>query len=234
MGVQSMSPWLASALLIECLVCCYGQFFPDKVGFCLSHRYWAGNWVQTFFLVRCCDAVRAKLERVKTFNGHPILPEGAVPEDTRHFFRLLMCSFCAYLWLGNMNMKCFTRLMQQALDFAGGASIDEYEFMALTTYCCGEFRDNLYTDPVLPAIQEEVGFEEGECLMVRLGAFGLGRESATWRLHDMKRGTLAEGEMTRTGVASMHALPSASLDPSLLLSSCRGGSGRGSEPLLHA
>mmetsp|Transcript_20073 Transcript_20073/g.64789 ORF Transcript_20073/g.64789 Transcript_20073/m.64789 type:complete len:229 (-) Transcript_20073:12-698(-) len=224
----SQSGWTSAAA--PC--CCWAG--SAQVGFCLSHRYWAGNWVQTFFLVRCCDAVRAKLERVKTFNGHPILPEGAVPEDTRHFFRLLMCSFCAYLWLGNMNMKCFTRLMQQALDFAGGASIDEYEFMALTTYCCGEFRDNLYTDPVLPAIQEEVGFEEGECLMVRLGAFGLGRESATWRLHDMKRGTLAEGEMTRTGVASMHALPSASLDPSLLLSSCRGGGGRGSEPLLRA
>eukprot|EP00438_Fugacium_kawagutii_P013213 Skav218447 [mRNA] locus=scaffold905:169369:171247:+ [translate_table: standard] len=47
-----MDPWLCAFYGLELLVCCYGNIWPDQVGYYLSHRYWAGNWVQSFFYIK--------------------------------------------------------------------------------------------------------------------------------------------------------------------------------------
>jgi len=184
------------------------------------------------FFVRRTLAVEQKLGRVKTFSGHPVHP-GAdgdpQVQEGRFLGHLGLYSAWAYLWLGNFNMKCFVRLVSDALAAVGASSVDEYDNMALNSFCCGEFRDPLYTDPLLPAIQQEIGFDEGECFMVRLGSFGLGRQSAVWRVVDMKRGVIASGRVTRAGLMQMHSLPSKSLDRSLVLAP---GNGGGGEPLL--
>lgn len=51
-SLSEMSLSLRLFFLLELLVCCYGNIWPDEIGYYLSHRYWAGNWVQAFFWVK--------------------------------------------------------------------------------------------------------------------------------------------------------------------------------------
>ena len=59
-----MSLSLRLFFLLELLVCCYGNLWPDEIGYYLSHRYWAGNWVQAFFWVKRTPEVKRKMEAV--------------------------------------------------------------------------------------------------------------------------------------------------------------------------
>jgi len=205
-GAKTMNRGLAAYLVGEVALCWYGQFFPDQVGYYLSHRYWAGNWVQTFFYVKRSAA--AKLARVKSCSSYPQIwrsleplgpPSGAV-------------NF-AYLWLANLNMKAALGLMSEGLRLAGGpeAKATDYFPIYLTQFGTGEFRDNLYALPLLPTIQEQVGFEAGECFMVRLGAFGMFQNSATWGIYDLKEGLLKSGLLRLSALTKMDSYPSQSL-----------------------
>ncbi|CAE8589623.1 unnamed protein product [Polarella glacialis] len=125
---SEMSPWLTSYLLLEYSVCWYGQFFPDRIGYYLSHRYWAGNWVQTFFLVKKTEAVKLKLDSVKTFQSNPL-----ATFDIPYMYLAYGYMSLAYLWLGNMNMKLLVRLLENAIRSVDGAraDIDEWQLASL-------------------------------------------------------------------------------------------------------
>lgn len=196
-------------LLSEFAFCWYGQFFPDKVGYYLSHRYWAGNWVQSFFFVKGTPAAVAKLGRVKTFSSEP-----QVWRSLERFGRQSGAVNMAYLWLANMNMKAVVGLVTKGVQLAGGpgTKISDYFMIGLQNMCCGEFRDNLYALPILPTIQEQIGFDAGECFMLRLGAFGMFRQTATWGIYDLKGGLLESGVLSLSDLSSkMSAFPSQSL-----------------------
>lgn len=108
-GARKMHWGLAVYLMGEFMVCWYGQFFPDHVGYYLSHRYWAGNWVQTFFFVKNSDSVVQKLDLVKTFSVNPLK---IMQTDWKVLAEKLLYSSIAYLWLGNFNMKAAVRLIR--------------------------------------------------------------------------------------------------------------------------
>lgn len=215
-GAKKMHRGLAVFLMCEFVLCWYGQFFPDQVGYYLSHRYWAGNWVQTFFFVRNTESARQKLDLVKTFSVNPL---NIMQSDWKAFAEKIVYSSIAYLWLGNFNMKAAVRLIRDALRATGGpgASILNYTFFMLPSYACGEFRDPLYIVPLLHVFQQQIGFDEGECFMVRLGAFGMFRETATWNIYDLKRGLISEGLLTRDALFEMDSLPSKSLSVNVTL-----------------
>jgi len=207
-GARTMNPGLAAFLLAEFALCWYGQFFPDRVGYYLSHRYWAGNWVQTMFFARRTAAVGAKLARVKTFSSRP-----QVWQSLEHLGMITGTSNMAYLWLANLNMKAAVGLIMEGVRLAGGAGAQLSDFfpIGLTQFCCGEFRDALYALPLLPAMQEQIGFEAGECFMVRLGAFGLGQDTATWGIYDLKGGLLKGGLLSLSALSQMNSFPSQSI-----------------------
>lgn len=208
-GAAGMSPWLAAFICAEVAACWYGQFFPDKIGYYLSHRYWAGNWVQAFFFVRKTEANKQKLDKVKTFSGNPLA--GGPPP---YFFACLGYLNMAYLWLSNLNVKCLGPLSTAAIRSIDGpsANLDDWAFTTVQSFGCGEFRDQLYALPMLPAIQNEVGFEAGECFMVRIGSIGMCRSSATWGIYDLKNGVVREGVITREQLMQIDALPSKSTE----------------------
>uniref|UniRef100_A0A7S4T1C4 Uncharacterized protein n=1 Tax=Alexandrium monilatum TaxID=311494 RepID=A0A7S4T1C4_9DINO len=205
-GARTMNRGLVAWLVGEFLFCWYGQFYPDRVGYYLSHRYWAGNWVQTFFYVK--NTAAHKLARVKWYSSRPQIWRSLEPLG----MKTGMTNF-AYLWLANFNMKAAVGLILQGVKLAGGAGakLQDYFPMGLMQFCCGEFRDALYALPLLPAIQEQIGFEAGECFMVRLGAFGMGRETATYGIYDLKGGLLKGGVLSLSALAKMDAFPSQSI-----------------------
>uniref|UniRef100_A0A7S1W915 Uncharacterized protein n=1 Tax=Alexandrium catenella TaxID=2925 RepID=A0A7S1W915_ALECA len=205
-GAGTMHRGLAAYLAGEVALCWYGQFFPDKVGYYLSHRYWAGNWVQTLFFVRK-DAGH-KLGRVKSFSASPQIWRSLEPLGMASG----LCNM-AYLWLANLNMKASVGLIFQGVKLAGGptAEYSDYFPIGLTQWCCGEFRDALYALPLLPAMQEQLGFESGECFMVRLGAFGMFQDTATWGIYDLKDGLIKGGLLSVSALNRMNSFPSQSI-----------------------
>lgn len=209
-GAKKMHPGLAAWLLGEFALCWYGQFYPDKIGYYISHRYWAGNWVQTFFFAKPTKAVMDKLKSVKTFNSDPQIWSSIVQGSAQNMFYSNM----AYLWLANLNMKAFVGMVIEGVRAAGGAgaAVTDYMPIPLAQLCCGEFRDNLYTTSILPTMQEELGFDSGECFMMRLGAFGMLRQTATWGIYDMKDGWLKSGAVSLSKLAQMNSLPSQSIE----------------------
>jgi len=208
MGAKTMHRGLAGFLFAEFVLCWYGQFFPDQVGYYLSHRYWAGNWVQTLFYVKNTEVVRAKLGRVKTFSSKP-----QIWQSLEHLGRKSGLANTAYLWLATFNMKSVSGLVHKAVQLTGGtgAKVADYIPIGLTQMCCGEFRDSLYALPLLPTIQEQIGFEAGECFMVRLGAFGMFQNTATWGIYDLKEGLVKGGLLTIKALCQMDSFPSQSI-----------------------
>lgn len=226
-GLLTINPWLAGALFCEFAVCWCGQFFPENIGYYFSHRYWAGNWVQSFFFVKKSEEAKNKLKAVRSFSAPPRDAAESNNDQAKaleHFIKMNIYGALAYLWLGNLNTKCLVRLVHAALKDAEAVSIDEYDFFMLPAYCCGEFRDFLYADDaLLRSLQADIGFNEGECFMVRLGSFGMCRETATWKTYDMNKGVTGCGVMSRSALFSMDCFPSQSLDMSVSLTPTREG-----------
>ena len=79
------------------------------------------------------------------------------------------------------------------MSISGSKSLDDFEMVKLSAWLCGEFRDELYASKVLPFIQEECGFDEGEAYLLRVGAFSMWSRTASWCIYDLKLGVVKEG-----------------------------------------
>ena len=70
-----------------------------------------------------------------------------------------------------------------------------------------------YLPEALRILQNRVGFEEGECIVLRVGAFpfwfGLPEGACSWQIIDAKTGVVAEGELPIDKALEMATLPSA-------------------------
>jgi len=121
----------------------------------------------------------------------------------------------AYLWLATFNCKQFARLIDKALQASGGpdANFDGYAVTFLMNVYCGEFRDLLYSVPMLPAFQEAFQFDQGDCMMVRCGAFPMFSNKAPWEIYDLSKGKepVYAGVITTDELRAMHSYPSQSL-----------------------
>merc|ERR1712232_232420 len=157
------------------------------------------------FFVKHTAAV--KLKNVKTCSTYPQIWSPLEPLGPA-----LGATNMAYLCLANLNMKAALGLMHEGIRVAGGpeAKWSDYFQMGLTQFCSGEFRDQLYAMPLLPTIQEQIGFEPGECFMVRLGAFGMFQDKATWDIYDLKGGLLKSGLLRLSALTKMDSFPSQS------------------------
>eukprot|EP00812_Abedinium_dasypus_P009449 NODE_3138_length_825_cov_3.227273.p1 GENE.NODE_3138_length_825_cov_3.227273~~NODE_3138_length_825_cov_3.227273.p1 ORF type:complete len:242 (+),score=60.32 NODE_3138_length_825_cov_3.227273:3-728(+) len=227
-GLWTIHPILAGVLGYEFLLCWYGMLYPDAIGYYLSHRYWAGNWHFGLFLIKRSEAVRDKLKRVKTFAPDPFALSHAPRMIDEFFYKTF-----AYVWLATYNAKCHPRLVNEALASCGG-KVDDYKILQLAGYCCGEFRDTLYVEQMLPAMQEIIEFNKGECFMLCVMSFGMCDQSVPWRVIDMKTGPVASGRLTREAVARMQPMPSHCTDLNVMPTlDCTGNSGLDS-PLMAA
>lgn len=209
-GFASMSYILRAALCAEFTLCCWAAFNTEKVGHLASHRYWAGNWMQTIFFVRKTEATCKKLDKVHTFSSNPLSPAMSVPMTTTPQF----CGWCAMFWLGNLNLKCLLRLIEEALKLSGSTNLDDWQRIQLESYCMGEWRDYFWTEAIMGVMQEQIGFDEGECFCIRVGSFPICGRTTMWRIWDMKKGILAEGKIGIDALAQMTCLPSQALGTS--------------------
>ncbi|KAL1510194.1 hypothetical protein AB1Y20_006524 [Prymnesium parvum] len=203
-GLARMPSWLLAYFAVEAVVCLAGNLLPDRIGYYLSHRYWAGNWCFMFFLVRDTDAARQKLARVRAFSPNPL----DKPKLSPHVLHVAMTKSLAYLWLGNLNMKPLVALIEEACA-AGGGTPAAYKFApSLPLYYAGEFRDFIFGEELMPQMQACTGFEEGECMAIKVNAFSLFGARVRMSIYDLSKGQVRSYALSRSQLRSMAALPS--------------------------
>jgi hypothetical protein len=192
---------LLLAFLLFCLVAvpAFGNFFPSRVSFLLSMRYYAGNWAYNIWLLRKGSA--HKLQKLTKAAGTmreqfaKILPDEAAVE--------MACSFS----LAHRFMHLEGRPLFEALPLAVD-DIDAYEWHdgeVMAGMVLGwNFGDGHLNElQLLEAVQAQCGFEEGDLRVIMVESQPLFGRSMKWRIADAAKGVFAEGE---TEIGPMRAL----------------------------
>lgn len=188
--------------LFVCLfaIPCFGNFFPARVSFLLSMRYYAGNWAYNVWLVRkdalhrfgkltkVAGTMREQLER--------LLPDAASVEMALAFS------------LAHRFMHLEGRPLLEALPHAA-RDIDAYEWIdgeVLGGMVLGwNFGDgHLNGAQLLAAVQAQCGFEPGELRVVMVESQPLFGRTMRWRVADAASGEIAAGQ---TEIAPMRSVP---------------------------
>jgi hypothetical protein len=184
------APFLLAALLLSlAVVPAIGNFFPSKVSFLLSMRYYAGNWAYNIWLFR--KGTAKKLDRLKKA-GDTVYEQLAkyVPDPTH-----LEVAKC--MMLVSRFMHCEGRPLLEALP-AAVDDIEGYEWhegeLIGGTVLGWNFGDgHLNGEQLLRAIQPQCGFEEGDVRVVSVESQPLFDATMHWRVVDAVRGVIAEG-----------------------------------------
>ena len=178
----------------------YGNFFPARVSFLLSMRYYAGNWAYNIWLFRGDSS--KKLQQLTKASGTMREQLESLLEDEAAVETAMM------MVPANRFLHLQGRTLLDALPHAVD-DIDNYEWMdgeVLAGMVLGwNFGDGHLNDTaLLEAVQQQCGFEEGELRVVMIESQPLFGKSMAWRVADAVTGVIAEGE---TAMAPMRAQP---------------------------
>lgn len=188
---MAQSPILLAAMLFSLLVVpLYGNFFPAKVSFLPSMRYYAGNWAYNIWLFRKNGSTK-KLDRLVK-SGKLVLDqlEELVPDETTFKFAKTMMMCSRFLHLEG-------RPLLEALPVAVD-DIEDYDWLEGEvmggTILGWNFGDGHLNGPqMLRAIQPICGFEEGELRVISVESQPLFGPTMHWRVYDCATGKIAEG-----------------------------------------
>ncbi len=181
---------LALYLVVGCvLLPLVGNLVPSKVSFLVSMRYYAGNWAWNAWLFRG-DSYK-KLDRVK--RASPLLREQLqrfAPAEAAN----MDCRGLAFRSL-HLQGRTLGLLLPRAID---GRPFHEYCYVdgenvagSVLGWNFGE--GHLCDERLLACVQEQCGFEDGELRAIMVESQPLLGSTLHWRIHDAKRGLLAEG-----------------------------------------
>jgi len=192
---------LLAVFLFFSLFCvpCYGNFFPARVSFLLSMRYYAGNWAYNIWLVRKESVAKFKKltkaagtfrEQLEKLLPDPVAVDTAILLSMSHRFM-------------HFEGRPLLEALPRAVD-----DIDAYEWMegeVLGGMVLGwNFGDgHLNHTQLLEAVQAQCGFEPGELRVVMVESQPLFGRAMQWQIVDAASGVLEQGE---TLLAPMRAV----------------------------
>jgi len=196
-ALTSMPLLLAFLLFWLFALPAFGNFFPSKVSFLLSMRYYAGNWAYNIWLIRK-DAL-AKLELLKKSAGTMRAQLAAMGLDAD------AVEMASLLSLAHRFMHFEGRPLLEALPRAVD-SIDDYEWIDGEVFGGSiigwNFGDgHLNGKHLIDAIQPQCRFEPGEVRVVSVESSPLFDPTMEWKIWDAASGLVAEG---RTDLRTMH------------------------------
>jgi len=184
------TPLLLTLLLTSlAVVPAIGNFFPAKVSFLLSMRYYAGNWAYNIWLFR--KGAAKKLDKLAKA-GDTVFAQLAklVPDP-------MQLELAKTMMLVSRFMHFEGRPLLEALP-AAVDDIEEYEWhegeLIGGTVLGWNFGDgHLNGEQLLRAIQRQCRFDEGEVRVVSVESQPLFDATMRWRVIDAVRGVIAEG-----------------------------------------
>ncbi len=193
-------PLLAGFLFFS-LFCvpCFGNFFPARVSFLLSMRYYAGNWAYNIWLVRKGSAEKFK-QLVKAAGTFREQLEKLVPDPVAVDTALTLAMAHRFM---HFEGRPLLEALPRAVD-----DIDAYDWMegeVLGGMVLGwNFGDgHLNHTQLLEAVQAQCGFEPGELRVVMVESQPLFGRAMQWQIVDAASGVLERGE---TVLAPMRAV----------------------------
>jgi hypothetical protein len=168
---------------------CFGNFFPSRVSFLLSMRYYAGNWAYNIWLVRK-DALH-KLDELKKSAGTMRDQLAAMGLDDASV-EMAMAMSLAHRFM-HFEGRPLLEALPRAVD-----RIDDYEWMdgevfggAIIGWNFGD--GHLNGKHLLDAIQPQCGFAPGEARLLSVESSPLFRNTMQWKLYDAATGLVDAG-----------------------------------------
>jgi len=204
LAALTQMPVLLTVLLLSlAVVPTIGNFFPAKVSFLLSMRYYAGNWAYNIWLVRKGAAV--KFDKLK--KAAPVVYDQLVKfvPDPVHF-EVAKAMMCVSRFM-HFEGRALLEALPKAVD-----EIDEYEWHEgelIGGMVLGwNFGDgHLNGGQLLRAIQPQCGFEAGEVRVVSVESQPLFGATMHWRVYDAVQGVIAEGHTKLADYGDVQPFP---------------------------
>ena len=181
------------AFLFFCLIAvpCFGNFFPSRVSFLLSMRYYAGNWAYNIWLFRKGGSIE-KLKKLKKSADtmREQLAQMGLEDEIVELASLMSLSSRYMHFEGRTLLEALPRAVDH---------IDNYEWLegeVLGGSIIGwNFGDgHLNGKQLLDAIQPQCGFEEGEVRLLSIESQPLFGSTMEWKIFDAATGLIETGK----------------------------------------
>jgi hypothetical protein len=214
LGALAQTPvLLALALVSLAVVPTLGNFFPSRVSFLLSMRYYAGNWAYNVWLIRKGGAVK-KLDRVK--KAAPTVYEQLakfVPDPL--VFEVAKTAMTVSRFM-HFEGRPLLEALPRAVDDIEDYEWHEGEVLGGTVLGWNFGDGHLNGEQLLRAIQPQCGFEEGEVRVVSVESQPLFGPTMHWRVYDPVRGLVAEGRTKLADYVDVQPYPTGRFAEALL------------------
>ncbi len=202
LAILSLPALAAFVFFMMVCVPTLGNFFPSKVSFLLSMRYYAGNWMYNVWLFRKGESVE-KLKKLKKASGtiREQMAEFIPDEQTLELLtntNMLVSRFM------HLEGRPLLEALPKAVDHID--NYDWYEGEVLGGAILGwNFGDgHLNGSELLRAVQGQCGFEEGELRVVSVESQPLFGPKMHWQIFDAATGLVEEGD---TVISEMREVP---------------------------
>jgi hypothetical protein len=190
LSAMTDAPLLLTLMLFSLAVIpTIGNFFPSKVSFLLSMRYYAGNWAYNIWLIRKGSV--QKLDALKKAGDTVFVQLAKFVKDPTQLevAKTMMCVSRFMHFEGRPLLEALPRAVDD---------IDDYEWhegeVLGGTVLGWNFGDgHLNGDQMLRAIQPICQFADGEVRVVSVESQPLFGPTMHWRVYDAVRGKIAEG-----------------------------------------
>lgn len=186
-------PVYALLITTTVIVPLLGNFFPSKVSFLMSMRYYAGNWAYSIWLF-AGESYR-KLDKLTKSS------EWIYDQLDRFYDRATAVGLVGKV-IGFRQMHLHGRAIAQLLPKAiGDDKVKDYEWVdgeivagMVLGYNFGD--GHLHDERLLNAVQKQCEFEEGELRCIFVESQPLFSDALSWRTADAKTGQLAQGDVS--------------------------------------
>ena len=169
----------------------FGNFFPSRVSFLLSMRYYAGNWAHNIWLFK----KNGSMDKLKKLKKTSTTVNEQLDEMIENPVEL---AYAKSMMLVSRFMHFQGRPLLEALPVAVD-DIEEYDWLEGEVFggmvLGWNFGDgHLNGDQLLSAIQPVCEFEEGDVRVISVESQPLFGPTIHWRVFDPVRGLIEEGK----------------------------------------
>ena len=193
---------IVSLALIGVVIPVIGNLFPEKISFLPSMRYYAGNWATTIWLFRKDPDAEQKLDK-GVYKVAPVAVEQLSKQygsEMAHYFMDKALAFRSM----HSHGRALNALTVRAVDEVDDYYVREGEVVAGVVAGWNFGDGHFHHEQLLEAVQEQVGFEPGECRVIMLESQPFHIQRQHYRIHDAASGLLEEGwvdvaEMVKRG-----------------------------------
>ena len=186
------NPLLIAFLLITCVgLPILGNFWPDKVSFLPSMRYYAGNWATSQWLFRKDSGAEEKLD-ASIVKAAPVVVEQLTRVYDRDTAELLLAKGLAFRSM-HSHGRALNGLVPRAVDDVEAYHVREGELISGVVNGWNFGDGHLHDAQLLAAVQERCGFEEGELRIVTLESQPAHVQRQRYRIYDAASGLVEEG-----------------------------------------